>query len=142
MSQLVSEEIDRIDARNPVRAAGQALARNFWVRVVGEGNERLTEEQGHDRQVVPEQTPGGESEYEPDERGCHDDDGNRCLGLPVDPVVVGREQRVGVGPESVEGDIAQIEQARETDDDVEPEREDGVEQGVEPVREQVALVQP
>jgi hypothetical protein len=60
----------------------------------------------------------------------------------VEPVVVRREQGVGVRPEAEEGDIAEIEQPREADHDVEAEREENVQEGVQAVREQIALVHP
>ena len=39
------------------------------------------------------------------------------------------QQRIGVGADGVEGDVAEIEQAGEADDDVQPERQEDVENG-------------
>jgi hypothetical protein len=49
----------------------------------------------------------------------------------VDPVVVGVEQRVRVGADAVERDEAEVEQSAPADDDVQPEGEQHVEDGVE-----------
>src|SRR2546426_325331 len=74
--------------------------------------------------------------------GARDGDGNRRFGLPVDAVVTRREQGIRVGAEAVEGDVAEVEQPREADDDVEAERQDRIEQRVQPVGEQISLVHP
>src|SRR5437588_11233074 len=47
---------------------------------------------------------------------------------------------VEVSAEAEEGDIAEIEQAGEADDDVEPERQQGVDEREQPVAVEVALV--
>ena len=49
----------------------------------------------------------------------------------------GGEDRVAVGAEADEGDVAEVEQARPADRYVEPEREDRVEQTREADREEV-----
>jgi hypothetical protein len=52
--ELVAEELERVDVGNPVRPTGQALACHRRVPDVDEDDERLTEEQRHDREVVAE----------------------------------------------------------------------------------------
>ena len=50
-----------------------------------------------------------------------------------------REDRVEIRAEPEERDVAEIEQAGEADDDVEPEREQRVEEREQPVPEKVPL---
>ena len=49
------------------------------------------------------------------------------------------EEGVDVGAETEEGDVAEVEQAREPDDDVQPEREQRVDQDEDAVVEEVPL---
>ena len=42
------------------------------------------------------------------------------------------EEREGIGAEGIEGDVAEVEQARPADRDVEAEREQDVEERVDP----------
>ena len=58
------------------------------------------------------------------------------------PVVVGREQAVRVRPDPEEGDVAEVEEPRVTDDDVQPQPQQDVEQREDPVGEEVAAVHP
>ncbi len=57
-----------------------------------------------------------------------------------EPELRRREHRVAVGAEPEEGHVPEVEQPREPDDDVQPEREQHVDQRVEADPEHVAVV--
>src|SRR2546430_10710013 len=122
---MEAEQVERIDLVESVRAAGQVdLADErvgeiveAAVGVVDEDHEGLQEEERHDREVVAEQAPGSEPEQEPEERGRDGDDRDRDLGLQVVARMAAGHDPVEVGAEAEEGDVAEIEQPRETDDE-------------------------
>ena len=140
--QLVAEEVVRVDVRDPVRPSGQSLAVHGRIRRVDEDDERLAEEEGHDREVVAEQPARGDAEHEAQQRRADHDDRDRDRRGPVDAVVLRREQRVEVRAEAEERHVAQVEQPGIADDDVQPEAEQDVDQREDPVGKQVAAVHP
>jgi hypothetical protein len=112
------------------------------VRVVDEGDEGLAKEEGHDREVVAKQATRRQPQQQADEGRAHHDHRDAEFSLPVDPVVVRGEQGVAVGADPEERDVAEVEETGEAHDDVQAEGEQRVEQGEQPVREEVALVHP
>jgi hypothetical protein len=58
------------------------------VAVVPERDEDLEDEEGHDRQVIAEQTPRRQADDETDERRARHDDGNGRPRAPVDVEMV------------------------------------------------------
>ena len=121
---MKAEEVERFEVREPVRAVRE-------IEVVREVEEDLAEEERDDREVVADEAPGGKADKDPEERGCNDDDRHRPERRPVQPQPLRVEQRIGVGAEAPEGDVAEVEQARPADDDVQPEREHRVDEDVE-----------
>ena len=107
------------------------------VRVVDEDDERLAEEERDDREVVADETARRQADEEAEQRAAGDHDRNRELGRPVAAGVTRRKDSVHVCTEPEERDVAEIEQAGEADDDVQPEREQRVDQRDQPVTEQV-----
>src|SRR5205085_10532245 len=117
--QLVTEEIQVVDARDPVRSPGQS----FRIRSVREDDERLAEKERDDCEVVAEQPPGVQTEHESNERRARHDDGNRRLRLPVNMEMRGREDRVEVRTDAEKRNETQVEQSCEPDRDIEPKAE-------------------
>ena len=130
--ELLAEEVERVDPEQSVRASGDVAGpEEELVAVRRQRLEELEEEQRHDREVVAAEPSRGQAEEQPDDRPEHDDRRNREHRPHVDPVVVGVEQRVRVRAEAVERDVAEVEQAAPADDDVQPERKQHVQHGVE-----------
>ena len=109
------------------------------VGVVDEHVERLPEEEGHDREVVADQTSRRQPNQEPEQAGRDDHDWNGCLRLPVVVVLRRGEDPVRVRAKAEEGDVAEIEEPGEPDDDVEADREQPVHERKEAVTEDVAV---
>ena len=99
--------------------------------VLVDGDEELPEEERHDREVVAEQAPRRQRDEEAEDRRRDDDDRDDRERVPVQPELRRGEHRVAVRAEAVEGDVAEVEQPGVADDDVQPEREQHVEQRVE-----------
>ena len=116
----------------PVKSVGRVVpGQRDPVRIRGQDDEDLREEQGDDREVVADQAPRRQAEHEPEQRRRDHDDHDRHLGGPVDAELLGGEDRVGVRAEAVEGDVAEVEQAGVAHDDVEAERQQTEEDGVD-----------
>ena len=96
--ELVAEEADGVDVGDPVRPAREPLAGDLGIRRVHEDDERLPEEQRHDRQVVAEEPARRDAEEEPEQRRGDDDERHGDDRRPVDPVVLRREERVEYAP--------------------------------------------
>src|SRR5206468_5473895 len=64
--------------------------------------------------------------------------GVQTCALPISELL-GREEGVGIRAEAEEGDVAEIEQSRPADDDVQPDREQRVDQRVDADAEVVAV---
>ena len=128
-------EVERVDVAEAVRAVRDAVR----VGGVREDDEGLAEEERHDRQVVAEQPPRGRAEEQPEHGAQHDGGQDRVLGGPVVRVDVTflvmspREEGVGVGAESEERHVTEVEQPGEADDDIETEREERVDEDEEAV---------
>ena len=128
--ERLAEDLERIDVEDAVRAARDVVAA-YLVAVRRHGEEEEQEEERDDRQVVADEPARRQPDEEArdgaddhDQRD-HDDRGQ------VDSELLGAEQRVGVRADAVERDVAEVEQAAPADDDVEAEREQHVEHGLE-----------
>ena len=137
-------EAGGVERRDPVRPVRQVEARaEEVVAVPRDLRQDLAEAECHDRQVVAAETQRRESDHDPDQRGedaCKEDqDPYRDMDpgqLRVDAdraEMPGRVRelqrgepggRVGAG--GVEGDVAEIEQPRVADDDVQADGHDHV----------------
>ena len=111
------EEARARDAGDAVRAAGQALP------VEQHDADHLAERQRHDGEIVAAQAQDREAQQDAPERG--EDAGERQAQPERQAEMLG-EQRIGVGADGVERDVAEIEQAGEADHDVEPPAEHDV----------------
>src|SRR5204863_10091334 len=131
-----------VDVPDPARAAREADPVDHGVRRVREDEKRLQEEERDDREVVADESARSKAEAEPDQRGEHRHNRKRGQRRPVDSVVRRRDERITVCTDAEVGDIAEVEQAREADDDVEPEPEGRVEEREQAVHEEIALVEP
>ena len=78
----------------------------------------LAEGERDDGEIVAAQPQHRKAEHDAPERG--EDAGERQQHEERQPEGL-RQQRVGIGADRIEGDVAEIEQAGEPDDDVEPE---------------------
>ncbi len=113
------------DARNRADA-GVAIGER---RPVGENNaDDLAESEGDDGEIIAAQPEHREAERDAPERG--ERPGDRQAD-PERPAEMRREQRVGVGADRVEGDIAEVKETGEADDDVEAPAEQDVEQDLD-----------
>ena len=126
LSHLVTEELVRLDNlefiedRNTIR-----------LEIVKILNEELKKEERDNCEVVAGQTSRRQADEEADGRTNHDNERDRHETRQVDAIVIRTEERIGVGTDSEERDVTQIEQATPADDDVEPEREQHVHGDVE-----------
>ena len=92
------------------------------VGAVGQGDpvdqndaDNLAEGQGDDGEIVAAQAQDGEAEHDAPQR--REDAGQRQADPEAQPESRG-EQRVGVGADGVECDVAEVEQPSQADDDV------------------------
>ena len=101
------------------------------VAVRRHGREHEQEEQRHDREVVADETSGGQPDHVPDERADrgHERDHEQRREVVVE--LVGGEERVRVRTDAEERDVAEVEQPAPADHDVEPEGEQHVDHRVE-----------
>jgi hypothetical protein len=107
------------NARDAVRAARQVG------QVVREQADDFAEAERDDRQIVAAQPQHREAEQEAEGRRGQRRDRQ---ALPERQPEILVEHRVGIAADRVEPDVAEIEQAREADHDVQPEAEDHVDQ--------------
>ena len=128
------------EERNPLGVGDSLRPAQIGLEPVGghQDADDLTKPESHDGQVVAPETENRRPDDEADRDGDEDGDGNR--NPEVGEGVLGRSQRVvgdevggvrgqdgrHVGADRVEGDISEVEQAGEPDDDVEPESEEDV----------------
>ena len=144
---MVAEEVERVDLVEAVRAARQVdpadegigEVTRAAVRVVDEDDERLQEEERHDREVVAEQPPRREPEQKPDERRRDDRNRDRDLCLQVMTGMAAGHDPVEVGAEAEERDVTEVEQAGEPDDHIQTKREQRVDDRDQPVAVKVPL---
>ena len=99
------EEAERVDVEQAVGAARDVVTEEV-VAVRRHGEEELQEEERHDREVVTCQPSRRQSDEEADDGSDHDHGRDRDDRGQVDAVVVGAQQRVGVGTDPVERDEA------------------------------------
>ena len=97
------------------------------VQVVEEDADDLAEAERDDRQVVAAQLQRRRAEQHAEQAGDRRADRQDDPERQVQAEVRRREQRVDVGADGVERDVAEVEQAGEADDDVEAERQQHVE---------------
>ena len=119
------------NAADAVRAAGQALP------VDDDEADDLAERQRHDGEIVAAQPQHRKAEQHAPER--REDAGERQAD-PERQAEIGRQQRVGIGADRVERDIAEIEQAGEADHDVQSPSQHHIGQHENAEVENVALV--
>ena len=119
------------DAGDAVRAAGEALP------VEQHEADDLAEGERDDGEIVAAQPQHREAEQDAPERG--EDAGERQAD-PERQAEVLRQQRVGIGADRVERDIAEVEQAGEADHDVEAPAEHHIGEHQDAEVEQVAVV--
>ena len=117
--------------RNAVRSAGDALP------VEQHEADDLAEGERDDGEIVAAQPQHRKAEQDAPERG--EDAGERQAD-PERQLEVRGEQRVGIGADRVERDVAEIEQAGEADHDVEAPAEHHIGQDEDAEIEQVAVV--
>ena len=125
-----AEEARARDARNAVRSAGQALP------VQQHQADDLAKRQRDDGEIVAAQPQHGKAQQDAPER--REDAGERQAD-PERQMEVGGEQRIGVGADRVERDIAEVEQAGEANHDVQPPAEHHVGQHQDAEVEDVAV---
>ena len=89
----------------------------------------LAEGERHDRQIVAAEPQHREAEHDAPEarQGCR----RGAAGSRTRQAEMRGEQRIGIGADGIEGDVAEIEQAGEADDDVEAPAEHHVDQDLD-----------
>ncbi len=83
----------------------------------------LAEAERYDREIVAAKAQGRRAEQDAEERGDRRRDKQHRPERYVDPELRAREHRVTVRADREECGVAEVEETREADDDVEPERE-------------------
>ena len=143
--ELLPEDVERVEVRDPVRAVRDVVAAGETedrdpVPVVRHRHEELAEEERHDREVVADETARRQrdEQAEQNRRSGRDDQDQRRRPVLVE--LARGQHRVDVGAEAEEGDVAEVEQPGCADDDVEPQREEHVDQRVEADPDDVAVV--
>ena len=142
-------QVDRVDRRDRLAAVGELVALDDvdLVAVDGEAVDDLAERERHDRDVVPAQAQRRQADQHPgdadDEHGDDEDDqevqvdagqvAGEVAGEDVDALlavdrreVIGGEPPHRVRADRVERDVAEVQEAREADDDVQAQRHDDV----------------
>ena len=123
---LVGRAVERHAEEGRARDVGDAVrAAGHRVPVEQDDPDDLAEAEGHDRQVVAAQAQHREAEQDA-ERG-RERAGER-QALPEAEIEPAGEQRVGVGADRVEGDVAEVQQPGEADHDVQAPAEHDVDQ--------------
>ena len=107
--------------------------------VLEHGHEQLAEEERDDREVVADQTSRRQRDEEAEDRRRGDRDRHDDQRVPVQAELRRREHRVHVRAEAEERDVAEVEQSRVADDDVQAEAEQHVEHRVEADADDVAV---
>ena len=135
-ADLEAAEVEVVDVRDAVRPAGDVeVARQAEERdrvaVLIDGDEELQEEERDDREVVADEASRRKRDEQAEDRSRDDDDRDDEQRVPVQAEMRRGEHRVAERAEAVERDVAEIEQPRVADGDVQPEREQHVEQRVE-----------
>src|ERR1700693_2807989 len=109
-----------VDAHDAIHAAGD------WRRVPKDAGHDLAEAEGHDREVVAPQAQCRGAEEDTEERR---DEGRNWEQYPkrdVDVELTGRHDGKRVRANREECRVAQVEEDRIADDDIEPQREQQV----------------
>ena len=117
-------EAKRIDQVDALRAVGD-IERS--IEVVKENADDLAETERYDGEIVAAELQRGCAEQHAKSAGDSRAQGENDPERKMNAEVRRRQQRIDVRADGVEGDVPEIEQARETDDDVESQREHDVE---------------
>ena len=118
-------DFDRVDQVDALRAVGDVDRR---VQVVQENADDFTEAQRDDREVVPAQPERGRAQQHAEDTSGRRAERQQHPERQMDAEMGRGEQRVEIGAEREERHVAQVEQSREADDDIESQREHDVEQ--------------
>ncbi len=110
----------------PLRTVGDVDRR---VQVVEEDADDLAEAERDDGEIVAAQLERGRAEQHAEAAGDQRPQRQHHIHRPVQAELRRTEQGVGVGAHGEERDVAQVEQARIADHDVEAQRQHDVEQG-------------
>lgn len=132
-AQVEAQDVQVRDGRDAVGAVGDVRAGGA-VGVVHGDTEDLTEAEGHDGQVVAAQPQGRRADqHTEDQRGERADQDGGPEGEVHAERRAGRagDQRGRVGADAEEGDVAEVEQAGEADDDVQAQGDGGEDQDVD-----------
>ena len=119
--------MERVDARDALRPVGDVYRAR---EVVEEDAHDLTEAKRDDGKVVAAQLERRRAEQQAEERGEPSADRQDHPERQVQIEMRAREERVRVGADRVKGDVAEVEQPGEADDNVQSEREQHVEDRV------------
>ena len=117
-------ESERVDAGDALRAVGDVHRAR---QVVEEDADDLAEAERDDGEVVAAQLERRRAEQHAEQRGDRRADRQDHPERQVQAELRAGEQRVDVGADGVERDVAEVEQAGEADDDVQAQREHDVE---------------
>ena len=131
--QVVAEDPEVVDVRDPVRPARDVVRsverdQRHAISLDRDRVEDLAEEQRYDREVVADEPARRQREQESDEDRRAEDERQRLPERPVHAELRRGEQCVSVRAEAVERDVPEVEQSRESDGDVETEREQCIDQ--------------
>ncbi len=124
VSKHEPEERDLRDRADAGAAAGERAP------VDEDGADDLAEGERHDREIVAAQSQHREAEDHAPQR--RQNAGDRQAD-PERQMIGRRQQRVGIGADCVEGDVAEIQQAGEADDDVEAPAQHHIDQDLDAV---------
>ena len=126
----MAEEAQRVDLEDAVDPSCQVCAEDA-VTVEQDADEDLVGEQRHDREVVATESFGRQADDDAEQRSPDQGDRDHEEGRPMKVELWGAQDRVGVGTEAVEDEIAEIEKPAPADHDVQTEGEHHEEDRVE-----------
>ena len=119
------------NSRNAVWAAGQVLP------IEQDEADDLAEAERHNGQIVAAQAQHRKAKQDSGERRQN---AGKWQADPERQAEILGDQRVGIGADRIEGDVAEIEEAGEADDDVQPEAEHRIGEDQNAEIEQIAVV--
>jgi len=122
----VAADLDRIDAGDTLGAVGDVYR---GIQVVHENAHDFAKAQRHDRQVIAAQAQRRRAEHDAEAAGDQRPQRQDGPYRPVQAEMRRCEQRIDVGADGIEGDVAEIEQAGKADHDVEAQRQHDIQQG-------------
>ncbi len=113
----------RVDQGDPLWPVGDIDRR---VEIVEKNAHDFAKAEGHNGQIVAAQLERWRAEQDPEDTGDGGADRQNDPKRPVQAEVRAGEQRIDIGADGVESDVAEIEQAGEANDDVEAECQENV----------------